>query len=497
MRPQAVLAQILRAWLIAGATAMAACANTGGIRPQARLLDPAKIDQGLAIKGAETNAAWPASNWWLAWQDPPLDALIHQALDDQPDLQAAQARVDLLVAQARVAGATQFPQLGAHSNLGRERYPRYATPSPPGGYAVWSNSIGASLSYDLDLWGADRATWEAALDAAQASVADLRNVQLTLETAIVRSYIALSLQRQWNEIDRAILDQALRAEDIVKQRLQAGLSNQRELSQARTQVEIISDELEQTNQEAELARHELAILAGAGPGFGDTLTPKPGMLETRVKLPPALPAEWIGHRPDVVAQRWRVESASKGIKVARAAFYPNIDLLATAQLASATRFGGFFNFAADNAAGHRYGVAISLPLFTGGRLQGQYAAAVARYDAAVDDYNHTVLAAMQQVADQVTSIQSLEQQEQHVSQAVLEAEQAHRLAERGYRSGITEFMDVLATQTTLLRQQQQLAQIKARHLAAWALLMQALGGMERNMAMASPDLPPEEASRAR
>ena len=476
MRLHKAFRHLSKASLIGCVAVVAACANTGGIKPQAHLIDPAEIDQGRALKAAASNAAWPSSNWWLAWQDPQLDALIHKALRDQPSVQAAQARVDLFLAQARVAGATLSPQLSTSAALGRQRYPRYASPSPPGGFAVWSNNIGTALSYDLDLWGANRATWEGALDAAQASTADLRQVQLTLETAIVRTYVELSLQQQLHETDRAILDQARRTEDIVKQRLQAGLSNQLELSQARTQVEIISDELEQTNQQIELARHELAALAGAGPGLGDMITPGPWMLEAKAELPSALPAELIGHRPDVVAQRWRVEATSKGIKVARAAFYPNINLLATAELASATRFGGFFNFAADNAAGHRYGLAISLPLFTGGRLQGQYAAAVARYDAAVDDYNHAVLTAVQQVADQATSIQSLEQQEQHANQAVTEAQQAYRLADRGYRSGITEFLDVLTTQTTLLRQQQQLIQIKAKRLTAWALLTQSLGG---------------------
>jgi outer membrane protein TolC len=186
-----------------------------------------------------------------------------------------------------------------------------------------------------------------------------------------------------------------------------------------------------------------------------------------------------------------VESQAQGIKVARAAFYPNIDLLASAGLASATRFGGFFNFLDNDAATHRFGVAITLPLFTGGRLQGEYGSAMARYDEAVDDYNQTVVTAVEEVANQVTSLQSLGVQQQHAQAATADANKAYELARRGYASGITEFLDVLVSQTSLLRQQQQLATIKAKRLEAWVLLMQALGGgLEEHTAVASDGLNP-------
>jgi NodT family efflux transporter outer membrane factor (OMF) lipoprotein len=193
-------------------------------------------------------------------------------------------------------------------------------------------------------------------------------------------------------------------------------------------------------------------------------------------LPNTLPADLLGHRPDIVAQRWRVEAASQRIKAAHAAFYPNVDLIALASLGSLTTFGGFFNFLNKDAGGHQVGAAISLPLFDGGRLQGQYGVAVAAYDGAVDAYNQALLDALREVADEVTALKSLDSQSTQAKLATDSAERAYTLATQGYRSGITEFLDVLVAQDTQVRQEQVLIITEAQELDAWVLLMRALGG---------------------
>ena len=457
-----------------GVTLLGGCIDGGGIKPHSQLVDASTLDAGAAL--AKDHGTWPNVDWWTHWHDAQLNALVTQALAGQPGLRAAMARVELAQAQAKVAGANTFPQLNAVGDFGRERYPSYATPVPPGGYTVWSNDVGATLSYQLDLWGKNRATLEGAMDVVHASAAELHGVQLALETAVVRAYIELSLQYELQDVDQAILDQASKTRAIVAQRLGAGLGSHLELSQAEAQVAVEASQLEQTNRQIAIMRNQLAALVGQGPGAGASIGRPHLSLDLPVALPASLPAELVGHRPDVVAQRWRVEAASKDIAVAHAAFYPNVDLVAMAGLASTTPFGGFFNFINSDAVGHRVGAAISLPIFEGGRLRGQYGAAVASYDAAVEAYNQNVILAMQQVADQVVSLQSLASEQQHVEQAVKEADKAYQLALLGYRNGITEFLNVLATQTTLLRQRQQLAAIQAKRLDAWTLLMQALGG---------------------
>ena len=147
-----------------------------------------------------------------------------------------------------------------------------------------------------------------------------------------------------------------------------------------------------------------------------------------------------------------------------------------ASLASSATFGGFLNFIDNDALGHRFGLALSLPMFDGGRRQGQYGSAVARYDIAAETYNRAVLQAMQQVADQVSRLNALADQDLLAQQGLAQAERAQQLAQRGYRAGVTEFLDVLQAQSQLDRQQQQVAQVRAQRFEAWAQLMAALGG---------------------
>lgn len=484
----------LLASTVLSASLLTGCIGSGGIKPHAQLVDAARLDSGAALKATQTDARWPALDWWRRWHDPQLDTLVQHAMTGNPSLRVAQARLDAANAQALVAGAATLPQLNASGGFGRQRYPRYATPSPPGGYTVWSNSVGASLSYDLDAWGKNRAAVVGALDAVQATAADARSVQLALETAVVRSYIQLSLQFALHDVYQTIMQQQQTALDVVARRVHAGLASQLESSQAQTQLESSVNQLQQADLAVALLQHQLAALTGQGPGAGDAIRRPTLALDLPVTLPSSLPIDLIGHRPDVVAQRWRVEAASKAIAVAHADFYPNIDLLASAGLTSATTFGGFFNFINSAAAGHRFGVAISLPIFDGARLRGRYGVAVADYDAAVESYNQTVISAVQAVADQVTSLNAFAAQQASAEKAAASAERSYHLADQGYRSGVTEFLNVLAAQAQMLRQQQQLADIHARRMDAWALLMQSLGGgIEPAPAEAQHALPAETA----
>jgi len=222
-------------------------------------------------------------------------------------------------------------------------------------------------------------------------------------------------------------------------------------------------------------RNALAVLTGRGPGAGAALARPALRLDVPVALPANLPAELVGHRPDIRAARWRVEAMARGMHAAHADFYPNIDLIASAGLASAA-FGGFFTFVNNDAMRHGFGAAISLPIFDGGVRQGRYGVAVADYDLAVETYNEAVLGAFRDVADQVVSLQSLAQQQVDIEAANGSARRAFDYATQGYRAGLTDYLNVLSTQTELLQAQQALANVRAARLDTWAQLMMALGG---------------------
>ncbi|UDM52698.1 efflux transporter outer membrane subunit [Cupriavidus sp. MP-37] len=476
MRAKTTSARI-RALALAGAciAILAACASTGGIKPVATPLDATAVDAGAALRATQQDAGWPQRSWWSQLGDRNLDALVARAVAGSPDLRIAQARSELALAQAKIAGAAIEPNVNAAGAFGRTRFPRLSTPQPLGGHTTWNNRLAADLSYDLDLWGRNRAVLQGALDKVQAAAADARMAQLSLETSVVRAYIDLGLQYALLDVNQANLARQTRIYEIIRKRNSRGLASDLELSQARTPIPALQAQVLQAERAIALVKNQLAVLSGDGPGAGDKLVRPALVLAAPIAVPASLPAELIGHRPDVVAQRWRVESAAQGIKVAKADFYPNINLVASIGLASAA-FGNFFTFVDRDAIGHNVGAAFSLPIFDGGRRQGNYGVATRGYDIAVESYNKAVLAAFQGVADAFISLESLTREQAGVEDALRSARQSYALAERGYRSGVTEYLNVLAAENELRRQESSLALVRAARLDAWARLMQALGG---------------------
>ncbi|WP_237717131.1 efflux transporter outer membrane subunit [Cupriavidus basilensis] len=476
MRVFAVPARsLICAYACACACVLAGCANTGGITPSSTLIDATAVDAGTALRTTQQDAGWPQQAWWDRLGDPALNALVERAIIGSPDMRIAQARSQLAEAQARIAGAAVEPSVTGGGAFGRTRFPRLSTPQPIGGHTTWNNHIGIDLSYDLDLWGRNRAVLQGTIDNVQAAAADARAVQLNLETSVVRAYVELALQYAIWDVNKAMLARQSNIYDIIRKRSSRGLASQLELSQARTPIPALLAQLQQSEREIALIKNQLAVLSGDGPGAGERLQRPKLILETPIAVPATLPAELVGHRPDIVAQRWRVETAAQGMKVAKADFYPNINLVASLGLASAA-FGNFFTLINNDAIGHNVGAAFSLPIFDGGRRQGNYGAATSNYDLAVESYNKAVLSAFQSVADQVISLQSLTQQQAGIEEALLSAKQAYGLAEKGYRGGFTDYLNVLNTENELRRQQQSLALVQASRLDAWARLMQALGG---------------------
>ncbi len=259
---------------------------------------------------------------------------------------------------------------------------------------------------------------------------------------------------------------------LVRQRISAGLDTRVELRQAEGLIAQTQGEIEALD-EASLsrARHALAELAGRGPQVFDSLAPTMAALRS-TELPTALPADLLGRRADLVAQRWRVDATAKDIEAARAQFYPNVNLVAFVGLSSI----GLDRFVEAGARTFGAGPALHLPLFEGGRLRAQLDAKRAEADAAVDAYNGTLLRALREVADEVSSLQSIERQQRAQAEATAAADAAYELAAQRYQAGLGNFLVVLTAQTNVLAQRRAAAELKARHLGAEVALARALGG---------------------
>jgi NodT family efflux transporter outer membrane factor (OMF) lipoprotein len=455
---------------------IAGCASTGGITPQARGIAPSSLDAGAAIRAANADAQWPAADWWRAYNDPQLNAWIDAAQAGNPTLAIAQARVRQAQSMAGVAHAALSPQVNGNLSVERQHWADniYYGPGSLSNATTWDNTGTIGLSYHLDVWGKDKNAAQGALDAAHASAADERAAQLELEANVVRAYIGLSMNYALLDIARATLQQQQQIVDLATRRLNGGLGTQLEVSQAETPVPEYERQIDALEEQIALGRNQLAALAGKGPGAGDSITRPTLSLAAPAGLPSALPAELLGHRPDIVAARWTVAAQARGIDVAKANFYPDINLLAS--IGGYAAAGPLFQFLRSANGGWTAGPALSLPIFDGGRLRSELGAADAGYDAAVEQYNQTIVSALKDVADQVVRIRSLETQENDAERSVAAARKNYGLAKEGYRRGLTDYLNVPIAQNQLLRAQEGVARVQAERLGAHASLMTALGG---------------------
>ena len=454
--------------------ALSACADMGHIAPQSAMLDANKLQASQAMDAAASAAIqWPRAQWWQDLHDPQLNRLMEQALADSPTLRGAQARVRQAEALAGAAEDRTRPQADANVSINRELYSQHgSTPAPLAGNYAWRNQATVTASYDLDLWGRNRAALSAALGDVQLASAESQMARLALETALVRTYIQLSYEFTLQDVIERSLAQRARILDITRQRKQAGIGTDIDVAQIETTLPAGRRQLEQSAESLALLRNQLAALAGKGPGAGAALTRPVLRLDQPLAIPAALPADLIGRRPDIAAQRWRVEAAAQRIDAAKAEFYPNVNLVAFAGFQAF----GFSHFLDANSDIRGVSPALSLPIFAGARLRAQLGSQTAIYDGAVEQYNATVINAMSDVANAVAKAQSLAKQHQLTVQALATAQRARDLAEKAYKAGMSDAINMLNTQVALLAEEQQQAQNGARELDLYVSLMNALGG---------------------
>jgi NodT family efflux transporter outer membrane factor (OMF) lipoprotein len=476
----------IAALALAASTFIAGCASMKGVAPEASLRDANALAAQRALEGVTVSKdAWPATDWWKAFGDTRLDALIDEALSGSPTLMVAEARTRKALAAADTAKAPLYPQVeGSFSSI-RERFSDQGlTPPPAAGTWGTVNQLQAALGWELDFFGKNRSAYESALGEARAAEVDLHAARLALSTAIAQAYV--ELQRAYLQLDVAQRALAEREQiyALTRDRNDAGIDSRLELKQAESALPATREEIVRLQEAIQLTRNQLAALLGQGPDRGLSIARPAATALAPAALPSTVPAELLGRRPDLVAQRWRVESARKEIDSAKAEFYPNVNLLAFIGLQSLG--GAGFLSAASRTLGA--GPAITLPIFEGGRLRANLAGKDAEYDIAVDRYNQTLADAMRDVVDQLASFRSVDLQRREQEQALATTQEAYDLALLRYREGIGNYLQVLSAEQPWLSQQSLDADLRARELALSINLARALGGgYESNPPLAAVD----------
>lgn len=456
------------------AVAVLSAALLGGcVSPGPRPEPPLPL-AGPAVAGGAGGAMPQVSpEWWHGFGDPQLDALVEEALAANPSLAQARARLDAAAAAAEGVGDPWRPSLDATAAVTRERLSANGFYPPPiGGETITDAQLGLRLNWDLDLWGRQRAALDAAELRRRAAEIDLADARLTLSTAVTRGYVDLA--RAYRVLDTAEASRASRASvlELTQNRRRAGLDTDLEVETARGSLAAADGDVAQAQETINLLRHQLAALAGAGPGRGATLT--------RPTLAPApdlgsldpLPADLVARRPDVAASALRIAAAARDINAARTAFYPNINLAATLGL-DTIHLSRLID--GSNRA-WSVGPALDLPLYGLAQRRGNLHGADARYAELVASYNAAVLEAFHQVADQVESLRDLGPQERAANESLHSLERAFDLATLRYQSGLADYLSVLIAQDRLLAEQRRVVDIEARRAELTVALIRALGG---------------------
>ncbi|HJV61746.1 MAG TPA: efflux transporter outer membrane subunit [Albitalea sp.] len=465
--------------VLATAALVAGCASTSGAVPSShKMMSPAQA-------GAEASATpWPQTDWWKGWGDPQLDALIDKALAQQPSLQAVQARLVQAQAAVDVANAARAPQVNGSLDMTDQRFTKNGLYPPPlAGSTRWSNEARISAGWELDLFGRQRAAIAASVGQLRAAQADAQAARVLLAGNVAATYANLARLVDARAVARQALTQREQTSSLVRQRIGAGLDTNVEARQAEGFIAQTQVELESLEEQIARTRHALSELTGQGPNALGELTPQLAGVKP-MPLPAGLPADLLGRRADLVAQRWRVEAALKDVDVARAQFYPNVNLIGFVGLSSL----GLDKFLKTDSVTYGAGPALRLPIFEGGRLRANLSAKNAEVDAAIEAYNGALLRALREVADEVSTLQSLERQQRAQDEASKSAEAAYELATQRYRAGLGNYLVVLTAETNVLAQRRAGADLKARHLSAEAALARALGGGFHADAMPDPAL---------
>ncbi|WP_158258579.1 efflux transporter outer membrane subunit [Rhodopila globiformis] len=429
---------------------------------------------------ATAAAAWPSADWWKGFHSPELDMLIAQARAHNFDIAVAIAQVRQADAQVRIAGATLLPAIGAsgsgawqHQGLGANsnRFGGGGGGISNASIDYHSYSAGLNASYELDFWQHNLGLRQAAVASAVFSRFDQETVALTVVTAVANTWFTALAYADQLAVTRRNVAAAEQTLAVVRGRFAAGTASALDVA---NQEALAAGERALIPNYVSLMEQEviaLGILVGEPP---ERVTVQPGTL-TALALPPVaagLPSQLLARRPDVAAAEAQLIAQNFNIKVARAAFFPTIQLTSSAgyQAAALNQLIMPGSALASLAAG------LTQPLFDGGVLRGQLEQAKGLYDQLLAQYRKAVVQAFTDVDTALTAWRFTSEQEKLQRVAVVAARRAAEIARAQLAAGTVDITTVLTAETTQFNDESLLVQVRLARAQALLSLYKALGG---------------------
>lgn len=428
---------------------------------------PASFKEIDGWKPSQPQDAASGMAWWTVYKDSLLDDLEKQIDISNQTLKASEAayrQASALVSEARAAF---FPTIAVDASAQRS-----GTGGGKTGRATFKSqfSVAGDLSWEIDVWGRIRRQVEASYASAEASAADLSAARLSAQSVLATDYLELRINDELRRLLEETVDADEKSLQITQNRYAQGTAAKSDVAQALAQVEgVRAQQINVGVQRAQL-EHAIAVLIGKPPA-DFSIKPTPLTLGVPV-VPPGIPSTLLERRPDIAASERAAAAANAQIGVAIAAYYPSVTLSASYGLLSSAIQN---LFRASNAV-WSVGPQLAETVFDAGLRSAQVAAARASYDETIANYRQTVLAAFQQVEDQLAALRILEQQAEVENRAVKASEEAEALILNQYKAGTVAYTNVITAQTVLLGDRQTALAILQNRLTASVVLIEALGG---------------------
>ncbi len=447
---------------------MAGCAlGPNYVKPDVQVPKSYKVE--APWKKAEPRDRIDKGEWWKVFGDPVLNDLEEQVAENNQEIKAAVARVTQARALAGVSEADFLPRIDLNPSASRSRT---AADFSETGEGITANAfrVPFDLSYELDIWGRVRRSFEASTAEVRSSASDYHTVMLTLQAETARNYFILrALDAEIELLQKTV---ELRRENLalLQSRFRNGQISQLDVDRAETELATTEAEAVGLQKQRSELENALAVLAGK---TASEFSLPPASIEFRMpEISPGLPSVLLERRPDVASAERRMAAANARIGVATTAFFPAISLTGSAGYAS-TETSSLFKW---DSRTWGLGPAVSLPIFEAGRNTANLNRAKAAYEETAADYRQQVLTAFQEVEDALSGVRILAEQQAIQDRAVKAAQRAAEISKKRYEAGYVSYLEVVDSERTALQTERAATRILRQRLETSVLLIKALGG---------------------
>ena len=457
---------VLSTWLL-GALACAVGPNYVPVEPEVPDSWQQELTRGLSAGQASLQT------WWTVFEDPQLTALVERAVESNLDLRLAVQRIDESRGQRGIARGEWFPSVFNFGSYSRNQFSQAGFALPGSGDGFNAYQFGFDTTWEIDIFGRIRRQVESANASLEASVEDYRDVLVVLLADVASTYTELRTAQLQLEFARSNLELQRGTLQLTRDRNAAGLAPDLDVRQAELNLAETESSVPLFERNVQLSIHRLGVLLGTSPGaLRAELAPQGPIPRPPEQVLVGLPIDLVRQRPDVRAAERAVAAQNAQIGVATADLFPRFALIgsfAFDALDAARLFTG-------DATAFSFGPAMRWNLFDGGRVRANIGVQDSLTEQALTLYENTVLLALEEAENAMVAYAREIERRDALERAVLAAAQATDLVKTLYRTGLTDFQNVLDTERSLTRQQDLLAQSRGDVTLNLIRIYRALGG---------------------